>query len=353
MVSDDGGINEYIRLNIEKSFKKATECSFTLEEDSFMDKVEQTIRELSAGIDSTNFAPEIKDILKASSKYEVLYWIYKYPRFHNFGKRMSQEEYLAFKRFNEYMFDKFEAHPEYLCLTAYREYAVNWFYELMQLRCFGEPYILKKEKACQYILEHVKNAELREYALAETITPYIKSYGIEGAENIIECFRTNVKNPMYVNLFESYYTIWKQISPGSFACDFRYSDVDGKQVRLSDFKGKYVFIDIWATWCKPCCYEIPFIQEIEHRLAGKDVVFVSISTDKDTDVWRKKVKEENMGGIQLNIGKDRSFTNYFYVTSIPRFIIIDPEQKIVTAHAPKPSSGELEKLLNKLLEKQG
>ena len=251
------------------------------------------------------------------------------------------------------MFDKFEAHPEYLCLTAYREYAVNWFYELMQLRCFGEPYILKKEKACQYILEHVKNAELREYALAETITPYIKSYGIEGAENIIECFRTNVKNPMYVNLFESYYTIWKQISPGSFACDFRYSDVDGKQVRLSDFKGKYVFIDIWATWCKPCCYEIPFIQEIEHRLAGKDVVFVSISTDKDTDVWRKKVKEENMGGIQLNIGKDRSFTNYFYVTSIPRFIIIDPEQKIVTAHAPKPSSGELEKLLNKLLEKQG
>lgn len=353
VVSDDGGINEYIRLNIEKSFKKATECSFTLEEDSFMDKVEQTIRELSAGIDSTNFAPEIKDILKASSKYEVLYWIYKYPRFHNFGKRMSQEEYLAFKRFNEYMFDKFEAHPEYLCLTAYREYAVNWFYELMQLRCFGEPYILKKEKACQYILEHVKNAELREYALAETITPYIKSYGIEGAENIIECFRTNVKNPMYVNLFESYYTIWKQISPGSFACDFRYSDVDGKQVRLSDFKGKYVFIDIWATWCKPCCYEIPFIQEIEHRLAGKDVVFVSISTDKDTDVWRKKVKEENMGGIQLNIGKDRSFTNYFYVTSIPRFIIIDPEQKIVTAHAPKPSSGELEKLLNKLLEKQG
>ena len=122
---------------------------------------------------------------------------------------------------------------------------------------------------------------------------------------------------------------------------------------MSDFKGKYVFIDIWATWCKPCCYEIPFIQEIEHRLAGKDVVFVSISTDKDTDVWRKKVKEENMGGIQLNIGKDRSFTNYFYVTSIPRFIIIDPEQKIVTAHAPKPSSGELEKLLNKLLEKQG
>ena len=62
VVSDDGGINEYIRLNIEKSFKKATECSFTLEEDSFMDKVEQTIRELSAGIDSTNFAPEIKDI---------------------------------------------------------------------------------------------------------------------------------------------------------------------------------------------------------------------------------------------------------------------------------------------------
>ena len=132
-----------------------------------------------------------------------------------------------------------------------------------------------------------------------------------------------------------------------------FEDRSGNQHRLSDFKDKYLYIDLWASWCSPCCAEIPYLQKLEKSVTNPDVVFVSISTDKDTDVWRKKVKEENMGGIQLNIGKDRSFTNYFYVTSIPRFIIIDPEQKIVTAHAPKPSSGELEKLLNKLLEKQG
>ena len=349
IVSNDGGINQYIRYVIERSFQAGVACSFTLEDEEYVRKVDSTIQSINVEIDGTDFSAEIKDMLKASAKYNILYWIYKYPRFHHLGKRMTKEDFLAFKHFRHYLFDHFEEQPKCLALTSYREYAVHWFYELMQVEAFDDPYVMRKEKACQYILDHVKDDLLKEYLIAETVTPYIRSEGIEGADKIVEYCRTNVRNPMYTYPFEQNYNYWAKIQPGKDAFNFNYQDINGNSVQLSDFKGKYVFIDIWATWCKPCCYEIPFIKEIEHRLKDKNIVFVSISKDKDLDVWKNYVKNENMGGLQLNYGRNSDFMDYFYITGIPRFIIIDPNQKIVTARAPKPSSGELEVLLNNLL----
>ena len=347
--SEDNGINQYIRYNIENAFKKAVACPFSLNDEEYVSKVDSTIKSLYDEIENTDFQEDVKNALKVSAKYNVLTWIFKYPRFHNYGKRMSQEDYFSFEHFLKYIFGQFEALPEYLGITSYRDYVKYWFYEYMQIYAFDDPYIVRKEKACQYILDHVKDPVLKEYAIANTIIPYIKSEGIEKSDKLLNYFKQNVNNPLYVRSFERNYSYWAKVRPGSESDDFCYKDIDGKQVKLSDFKGKYVCIDIWATWCKPCCYEIPFIQEIEHRLKDKNIVFVSISEDKDINAWKAMVKKENMGGVQLNYGGNKDFMNYFYITAIPRFIIIDPEQKIVTARAPKPSSGDLEKMLNRLL----
>lgn len=350
IVSNDGGVNQYIRHNLEVSFDKASACSFTLPEDEFMNKVDSTILALNIEIDKTKFPSNVKNLLKASVKYEMLCWIYKYPRFHNYGKVMKKEDYKVFTRFNSYMFGQFEEHADYLCLTSYRNYAQAWFYELMQLECHGEPYILKKDKACQYILKHVKNSQVKEFALANTITPYIRSYGIVGAEKLVDYFKRYVNNPLYTKPFDVIYNVWEKILPGKEAFDFNYIDVHGNRIKLSDFKGKYVFIDIWATWCKPCCYEIPFVQKLEHRFKNRNIVFVSISMDKDLNTWREIVQEKHMGGIQLNYERNRDFMNYFFITAIPRFLLIDKERKIINACAPKPSSVELEELLEEILD---
>lgn len=349
IVSNDGGINQYIRRNLEVSFDKAVACSFTLPEDAFMNKVDSTIFALNTEIDKTKFSQDVKNLLKASVKYEMLYWIYKYPRFHNYGKVMTKEEYEAFTRFNSYMFDKFEECADHLCLTSYRNYAQAWFYELMQLKYHGEPYILKKDKACQYILKHVKDPRVKEFALACTITPYIKSYGIVGAEKLVDYFKQYVNNSLYTKPFDAIYNVWEKILPGKEAFNFNYINIHGDRIKLSDFRGKYVFIDIWATWCKPCCYEIPFVQKLEHRFKDKNIVFVSVSMDKDLNVWKKMVQGEQMGGVQLNYERNRDFMKHFFITGIPRFLLIDKEGKIINACAPKPSSGELEKLLEEIL----
>ena len=136
--------------------------------------------------------------------------------------------------------------------------------------------------------------------------------------------------------------------------NFSFDDIDGKRVSFSDFKGKYVYIDFWATWCAPCLKEIPFLKEIEEQYKNEDIVFVSISIDneKDKAKWAKMVKEKQLGGVQLFAGINAGdVTNPYKISGIPHFMLFDKEGKIVENSAPRPSSPELKVLLDSLFKK--
>lgn len=138
-------------------------------------------------------------------------------------------------------------------------------------------------------------------------------------------------------------------SPG-----FDYENHKGGKTKLSDLKGKYVYIDLWATWCAPCRTEIPYLQKIEEKYHGKNIEFVSISIDKAKDIekWKKFVTYKNLGGVQLFADKDweSEFVTGYGVTGIPRFIIVDPNGNILNSDADRPSSPNLQKQLDSLLK---
>lgn len=121
----------------------------------------------------------------------------------------------------------------------------------------------------------------------------------------------------------------------------------GGTTSLDDFKGKFVYIDVWATWCKPCLAEIPALKELEEEYKGKNIEFVSISTDKPNKhkAWKDMIASKEMTGVQLYAGEDQSFMQAYQVSSIPRFIFIDAEGNIVNANAPRPSNKEAVKQL--------
>jgi thiol-disulfide isomerase/thioredoxin len=136
--------------------------------------------------------------------------------------------------------------------------------------------------------------------------------------------------------------------------EFEYENYKGGKTKLTDLKGKYVYIDLWATWCGPCRAEIPFLQKIEEKYKGKNIEFVSISIDKakDNDKWKKFVADKNLGGVQLFADKDweSEFVMSYGVTGIPRFILIDPNGTILNPDADRPSSAELQTKLDALLK---
>ncbi|MFV0483917.1 MAG: TlpA family protein disulfide reductase [Bacteroidales bacterium] len=145
----------------------------------------------------------------------------------------------------------------------------------------------------------------------------------------------------------------KNNKEGQPAVDFKYSDINGKQVALSDLKGKVVLIDVWATWCGPCKAQIPHLKKMEKDYHGKDIVFLSVSVDekKNEQKWKDFVKKEELGGIQLFAGGFKSdIAQSYNIQSIPRFILIDKEGKMVSASSPRPSDPKLRVMVDKLLK---
>ena len=140
----------------------------------------------------------------------------------------------------------------------------------------------------------------------------------------------------------------------SKAPNFDYENHAGGKTTLESLKGKYVYVDIWATWCGPCRAEIPSLKNMETTFHGKNIAFVSVSVDaeKDHDKWKTFVTEKELSGIQLYAGKTvlSEFIKTFEVNSIPRFILIDPTGNVVDADAARPSNPKLKEQLDSLLQ---
>ena len=164
---------------------------------------------------------------------------------------------------------------------------------------------------------------------------------------------SNLKMTVFFNdNYEAEHNRLMAFKPGTISPKFNYPDVNGNLVSLDDLKGKYVYVDVWATWCAPCKREIPYLKELNMQYKGKDLEIVSLSIDKldDKEKWLAMVKDENLQGIQLLANQEwnSDFVRDYNIQGIPRFILIDKEGKIVDADAPRPSDPRLIELLNKL-----
>lgn len=172
----------------------------------------------------------------------------------------------------------------------------------------------------------------------EKIAPIVKPYLISDASKV---FILDYEKVLHKNV-------------GQKGLDFTYKDIDDKPVSFSDFKGKFVYIDLWATWCGPCKAEIPHMKKIEEDYHGKNIVFVSLSLDKPKDAqkWKDFVKKEQLKGIQLMADKDfgSDVAKNYEVNAIPRFLLFDTKGNIINADALRPSNPELRAQLDKLLK---
>jgi thiol-disulfide isomerase/thioredoxin len=135
---------------------------------------------------------------------------------------------------------------------------------------------------------------------------------------------------------------------------FDYENQKGGKTSLESLRGKYVYIDVWATWCGPCRAEIPSLKKVEEKYHHKNIEFVSISVDvdKDHDKWKSFVADKELGGIQLFADKNwnSDFIKSYGINSIPRFILIDPKGNIVKSDAARPSDPNLQTLVDSLLK---
>jgi thiol-disulfide isomerase/thioredoxin len=181
-----------------------------------------------------------------------------------------------------------------------------------------------------------------------------------GNEKNKQIFNTLVElssDSILVTKLTNKFNVLSKLDKGMGSPEFTdYENFKGGTTSLVDLKGKFVYIDVWATWCGPCIREIPSLQKVEDEYHNSNIYFVSMSIDERNGPkynykrWKEMIVEKDLTGIQLfadNAWKSK-FTMAYGIDSIPRFLLIDPEGNIVSGNAPRPSDPALTELFNSL-----
>lgn len=210
---------------------------------------------------------------------------------------------------------------------------------------WGTPELLGAQ--FNWILENISNQEVLSFFLKENLTSILDYSGPDGIEKYIDTYLEKSTDLESIDEINKKVEMWAPLNTGNPAPSFTLPDINGNEFSLSDFAGKYVYIDFWATWCGPCKIEIPVLEELALKYAGKNIVIVSISVDRDKQAWTDMVTRDQPQWLQLHDGVN--INDEYLVRFIPTFVLIDREGKILQARAPRPSSGEvLENLFNSL-----
>ena len=202
----------------------------------------------------------------------------------------------------------------------------------------------------KYAADRLENPEIREIILHHIAAEYVDNFGVKDVAELGNIYNTYVRNPELMSSMVKKYERWDLSLPGKISPSFKAEDIRGKEYTLADFRGKYVYIDMWATWCGPCRQEIPYMKALEKEFEGAEIVFLGLSIDKDKQAWKKMVRSGELSGVQLYLGPQSKFQEAYRIEGIPRFILLDKEGKILNNDMFRPSEEMTAQTLRNLNE---
>lgn len=213
----------------------------------------------------------------------------------------------------------------------------------------------KEDKSIPYynVFINLIDSEIQNKKIKEEMAYYFGLYTFNYVEDKEYCYgklKEMISNPEYLKPIDETYAKLQKIKKGAVSPTFELYDIDSNLVKLENFKGKLVYIDIWATWCSPCIKEIPDLDKLQNELKDKNIVFISICQNDDKERWRETVIVNELQGIHLFVDDiENKFLSDYLVSGIPRFILIDENGFIIDSEALRPSNPELKEQLIELL----
>ncbi len=360
---DLGPMNRYLQLTrkLNKQSDQGSEALFSMEPTAFKklsDSIRQTKNQLlSEYIEKyqdmdTAFARKKKaDILYTWASQQLLY-----PGYYVLIK--NQIPPLPDNYHENYMDDLELNNQELMISPMYKIFLENYLDYKEAVYLENNPEVLKiwfPESVSRFRVIHQEfsNQEIKDFLLYQSIDDHLDNFGIEHIESFITNFRVSCTNEEYKSLIEEKFQLNEKLARGEKAPELLFINQDEEKVKLSDLKGKLLYINFWASWSEWSIQEFSYWEKLRKDFDGFEIEFVSVSMDfiKDKNKWEYILENQDLGGLQLmQDPQSTAFRDQYFIDELPRYLLIDKEGEIISAHAPRPSEN-MKAVLNNLLGK--
>lgn len=314
----------------------------------FLEKVEQKQQEATELLEANKLdnIGKFKKMEQGRIRYGYGSALLIYPIGHQAAKMdttftLGQEYYDAIKT---YMAED----EDWISMPEYYNYMIELSHVLDEANRNVKTYYPKSVAEMQYIARNIQSDKVKQFLMHTIACAYVDQYGIKDMTDMQNLYNTYVKDTMLRADYQTRYDRWDMSSPGKPSPDFVGKDIDGNEHSLAEYKGKYIYIDMWATWCGPCQQELPELAKLEERFKDKNITFIGLSIDHKKEAWEEKVKSGTLPGVQLHIGPASSFKRAYNIEGIPRFILLAPDGTIINNNMTRPSAPETEEYLASL-----
>jgi thiol-disulfide isomerase/thioredoxin len=196
---------------------------------------------------------------------------------------------------------------------------------------------MEKLKTVQQL---TKNSMISNYLLNSVMSGYVRSCGFVKSAGLFGYFEQHCTDPTLKDQLLIPYHKYQSLHNHVLAPEANFTDMQGKEYSFTDFRGQFLYVDIWASWCLPCRNESPLFDKLKEKYRHKNISFISLSIDNKTEDWKGFLTNRKSFENQFLVKNVKLFADDYQVNTIPRFLIIDPNGILIDEDAPRPSENK-------------
>jgi len=325
---------------------------FALAENEFVERLDSFAAALAHPLNELTLNSSVTQEFGENERERLKYWKYDMlSTYHRYSTTFTQETVLPSSGYFNFIDSAELNNTGLLVLDEYKEFLYSYILGKSFIKSVEDS--LTNEQRTDLMLsmseEQFDKQEMRDYVVLRVMKRLL--YRLQLNDDVINKYKAKYAHLQDFDAILEAYENVKYLSKGNAAPDFTVTDAEGADVKLSDYKGKLVYVDIWSPFCPPCFHEFTFCHKVQEEFKGENIAFLSLCLDEDENRWKTNIEKYHLEGelLRAKEGWKSELMKQYAIQGVPRFLLIDDKGNIISANAPYPSDASLKTLINKYL----